>query len=287
MKDFEFQIPTTVEEALDLLDKCGPTSKLLAGGTDLIPQMKDRDITPGCVISLGEVPGLDFISEDEDGIRIGPLATHTALMKSPLINQKLPALALAARTMGSPAIRNAGTIGGNIATASPAADGVPPLLALGASVKLQSKAGERWVALDCFFQGVKKCDIQPNEIITEILVPAPWTSAANRFFRLGKRNAAVLSVVNGAIALQMDGGKTCKAARIALGAVAPTPILAGKASAFLAGKSLSDQNIDQAADLAVSETSPITDARSTAEYRRAVTKTLVTRALQELAQQVK
>ncbi|MCL5961400.1 MAG: FAD binding domain-containing protein, partial [Chloroflexi bacterium] len=169
MKDFEFLIPATVAETLDLLEKRGTTAKLMAGGTDLIPQLRGREVSPDAVIFLGELPDLDFISEDEDGIRIGPLATHTALMKSPLINQKLPSLALAARTMGSPAIRNAGTLAGNLATASPAADGAPPLIALGATIRVQSKTGERWVAADCFFAGVNQCALRPNELITEIL----------------------------------------------------------------------------------------------------------------------
>lgn len=277
MKTTEYYAPETLSEALDLLSEHGPQATVLAGGTDVVVDMSMGHLEPESIIYVGNLP-LDTLEEKDGFLYIGPTTKIAALTQSPLIAAKASVLAEAAASVGSPLVRNLATVGGNLCKASPAADMASALLALDAEVKLTSRERERLVPLTEFFVGPQQTVREATELLTEIRIPLPEGRRGCRFIKLGRRKAASLSVVNVTAVLDLKNG-TCQEAKIALGAVAPTPIRAGKAEALLAGQALTDELIEKAAAAAVEEISPIDDGRATAWYRRRVTGVLVARAL--------
>ncbi len=270
--------PETVEEAVALLASCGQEAKLLAGGTDLINLMRDRALRPKCLIDITRIPGLDTITVDATGtLRIGALVTLKGVGHLPAVREGWPLLCEAIFCMGMTQLRNMGTVVGNICRASPAADSAPALLVLEASVEIKGPGTTRVVPLREFFTGPGHTVLGDSEMVTEIQVPKLPAGTGTAFLKqtrvaedLAKVNVAALLVVH-------DGG--CQEARIALGGVAPTPIRVPKAEAVLRGNKLDDELIAQAALTAAGETRPITDVRSTAEYRKELSKVLVGRAL--------
>ncbi len=280
MSGTEFFAPETLSETLDLLAKYGDKAVVVAGGTDVVVDLNLRKIKPEAIVSIGRLPGWDYIREEDGRLLIGPLITFAALEKSALVQKRATALAEAASEVGGPAIRNTATLAGNLVKASPAADGAVALLGLGADVKLVSKEGERVVPLADFFVGPGETLIRPDELISEISV----SLAAERscFLKLGRRKANTLAVVSVAAALSLNGGNACREARLALGSVAPTPMRATKAEDALRGKALTGEVIQQAAQVAAGETKPITDVRGADWYRKEVTEVLVRRALEKL-----
>jgi CO/xanthine dehydrogenase FAD-binding subunit len=234
--------------------------------------MNRRQVSPEVLIFLGGC-GLNYIKEEGGNLIIGAATHHVDVVRSALVQEKAPLLAVVVATIGSPAIQNMGTIGGNLANASPAADSPVALLALGASVKLVSAKGERVVALADFFTGPGETVLQSDELIQEVVVPAEATTFKWAFRKIGKRQADVCPTVSMAVALQMDNGR-CKNARISLGSVAPTPMLSKKAAELLAGKKVSKSLIAKVAEAVAEETNPIDDVRATAWYRRRASKAL-------------
>jgi len=270
-----------LEQAIALLSEQGERVRIVAGATDLLLEL-ERGARPGvtALIDISRVPGQDRIELDERGwIRLGPLVTHNHCALSPLIRQRAYALARACWEVGSPQIRNRATVAGNLITASPANDSITPLMALGAEVTLRSALGERRVPLRGFYTGVRRTVLRPDELLTSIAFPAPSRST---FIKLGLRRAQAISVVNAAVALQMDGDRVHRAA-ITLGAVAPTIIHAEAAQLSLEGKALTPGAIAQAAALAQSAASPIDDLRGSARYRSEMVRVCVLRALRDLA----
>lgn len=286
MKDFEYFEPESIGEAVDLLSRYGAEARLLAGGTDLLVELNARHAKPKCVISLGRLKELDFVAEDDGDLRIGARCTHANLAHSPLVRQKAIALAEAAGQIGAPQTRNLGTIAGNIVWASPAADTAPPLLALGAAVKTVGPEGPRSIPIEQFFVGVNKTALRANELITEIVIP-PDAGAGSCFLKFGKRKSMATSVVSAAAAVSLNGGSTIKAARVSLGAVAPTPVRARGVESLLVGKRGDPASIAEAAEAVVSDISPITDGRAPAWYRQDISKVLVKRALAEAVERAK
>jgi len=273
-----------LEQAMALLSEQGEQARIVAGATDLLLEL-ERGARPGvtALIDISRVPGEDRIELDERGwIRLGPLVTHNHCALSPLIRLRAYALARACWEVGSPQIRNRATVAGNLITASPANDSITPLMALGAEVTLRSAQGERRVPLRDFYTGVRRTVLRPDELLTSIAFPAPPPGGHSTFIKLGLRRAQAISVVNAAVALQMDGDRVLRAA-ITLGAVAPTIIHAEAAQASLEGKPLSPAAIAQAAALAQSAASPIDDLRSSARYRSEMVRVCVLRALRDLA----
>lgn len=279
---FEHHAPATVAAALDLLARFGSHARVFAGGTDLFPAMKKREQTPGHLISLKGIAGLKGISLDEGGIRIGALATLGEIERSELVRQHLPMLWNAVQVMASPQIRTLGTIGGNISSAVPSADTAPPLIALQASVKLLGVGSERSLPVEDFFTGPKESVLRADEILAEILIPRPPAGSGGVYLKLMRRNAMDLALVGVAVFLKLDPKKRrCMEARIALGAVAPTPIMVPMAEEILIGKEI-DETLAQAAALAASQACrPITDIRSTLNYRRSMVEVLTKRATLE------
>jgi CO/xanthine dehydrogenase FAD-binding subunit len=232
--------------------------------------------------------GLDHILFDDDQgqARIGAMVTFTALCEHPEVRLRLPSVAEAALQVGAVQTRNQATIGGNLCSAVPSLDGAPSLLVLGATLRLQAQGSERLIPIEQFFLGPRRTVLQPGEVLTEIVVPLREDFTAS-FLRMGRRKALTLSIVNVAAGLAMDGQQVSRA-RIALGAVAPTPIRAYKAEQLLQGRKMAPELFAEAAAVAATEISPISDLRASADYRRKISVVLVRRALEiALARQKK
>ena len=275
MKDIEYFAPKELETALTLLSDYGSKATILAGGTDLVPQINYHECRPEVLIYIGGLGLTDF--ELEDGHLLVAGTTPTArLITNDWLQSNLPALVEAARLSGCDATRSVSTIGGNLANASPSADLVPPLLVVDARVKLASSSGEREVPLNEFFTGPGKTVMKPEELIKTIVVPPAAGNSV--FLKIGKRKAMQCSVASVAVCLDMDG-TACKTARIALGAMAPTPIRCPEAENMISGKVLDADTLTACAKEAVAESSPIDDQRATAWYRREAAVELVAQAL--------
>lgn len=282
MRKFEFFSPVSLAEALDLLERYGAKAKLIAGGTDLLVQMKSKLVTPEVLISLAKIPQLAGIGQNGKGIKIGALVKHAQIENTPLIREKWGLLCSAARKVGSPQIRNWGTIGGNLSNASPAADTAPPLLVLGAEVNLASKKGERRLPLESFFTGPGSTALAPGEILKEIIVPEIPSASVWTYLKLGRRKSVDLAIASAAVLLTLEPQtKICRRARLALGAVAPTAIRAKETERFLEGKTLDEKTIQETGQKAREECRPISDIRAAAEYRREMVKILVERAVKK------
>ena len=225
MKEFEYLRPTTLDGALELLDRHGAEAKPVAGGTDVIVNAKRGKKVPKVLVSLRAVQELRYIRQEGDNLLIGALTTLRDLEKSELVADKLPALADAAGNMASVQIRNVATMAGNIVNAAPSADTAPPLLVSGARVKLVSTSGERLVPLDGFFTGPGQTAIQAGELVKEFQIPLPAGPYGQAYWKHSRRKAMDLAMVSVAVHLELeDDLETCRLARIALGVAAPTPI---------------------------------------------------------------
>ena len=288
MKDFQYFSPGSLSEAISLAAHSGPEAALLAGGTDLVVQMKRNDRFPSCVINLKRIS--EFLRIDdrqERGTLIGPLVTHHTLAESPVIREKFDFLSEAALSIGTFQIRERGTIGGNICNGSPAADTIPPLICLGAKLRLRSSSEERVIAIEDFFEGPQKTRLKSDEILTGIEIPILPPRTRGIYLKLGRRKALEIAVVGVAVLLTLDERQmTCTGARIALASVAPIPLPCPRAGAVLVGQKMENKVIEQAARVAQEESVPISDLRGTAEYRRQMVYVLTKRALNEVHRKI-
>jgi CO/xanthine dehydrogenase FAD-binding subunit len=271
-QEFAYHEPRSLAEAVSLLQTHGSSARVLAGGTDLLVQMKLGKAQPQHLVYISKIPELRFLTESE-GLRLGPLVFHRDLEKSPVVREKFTALFEAARSVTSVQIRNMGTLGGNLCHASPAADSAPALLVLAARIKIAGSAGVRMLPLEKFFIGPGTTDLKPGELLAEIQVPDPGPASGSAFLKL-TRVAADLAKVNAAAFIQKEK-EVCRECRIASGAVAPTPVRLKQAEAVLRGKHFEEDLCRLAGEKAAEEIQPITDIRSTAWYRREVIKVLV------------
>jgi len=278
---FEYHAPTSVAEALDQLSLYTENARVFAGGTDLFVSMKKREVVPEHLINLNGIDELKNTHYHEaEGLRIGALVTMGELERSKIVKEKFPILWDAVNVMATPQIRNLGTIGGNLCSAIPSADTAPPLLALSAMVTIVGSAGERTMLVEEFSRGPGESDLAPDEILKEILIPAPPANSGGAYFKLMRRHAQDLALVGVATNLRLDeDGQLCQEARIALGAVAPTPIRALKAEAVLKGRNINDDLAAEAGGVASEEARPITDIRASGEYRREMVGVLTKRAI--------
>jgi len=282
--------PATLDEALALKAQYGDEARLLAGGTDLLLEIERgvrRTPTGGApgVIDLTRIAGLADLWETSGVIHLGPLATHNQCVASPLLVAKAFPLARACWEVGAPQIRNRATVAGNLITASPANDTIVPLLALDATVTLQSASrGARTLPLDRFLTGFRRVDLAPDEILTRIAFPALNDRQSGVFIKLGLRRAQAISVVSVAVVIERAAGNApITRAAISLGAVAPVVVRATAAETYLTGRLLDEESIAAAARLAVHAAAPIDDVRATAAYRIGMIEALVARALRQIA----
>jgi carbon-monoxide dehydrogenase medium subunit len=276
---FEYHEPTSMAEAIDLGARFGADGRFLAGGTDLIIQIRRGKLRPRHVVSLHRVPGLDGI--DANGsVALGALVTHRALERHVAFQGRLRALVEGAEVVGGHQVRNVGTVGGNIVNASPAADVTPVLLALDATVTCAGPGGERTLPLDGFLAGPGQTALRPGELLTSLRFSALPERSATAFLKAGRRRAMEIAVVCVAARLTLDAtGECCTEARIALGAVAPTTRRARVAEQALVGRAPTPAVLRDAGRLAAVESQPISDVRASARYRTLLVETLVTRAL--------
>ncbi|MFC1910548.1 FAD binding domain-containing protein [Chloroflexota bacterium] len=279
---FDYFAPATQEEAIKLLSKYDGKAKVIAGGTDLVVRMKNKFIKPEYVIDLENISGLDSIKYNaKQGMTIGALTKVSAVENSPLVKRHYPALAFAAGQLGSVAIRNLATIGGNLCNAAPSAENAPSLLCLSARVKIVGPNGTRELPLEEFFAGPGKTVLDKGEILTEIRIPAPVTGSKAVYFKHCPRGGSDLAIV-GVAAMAVYSRGTCKDIKVALGAVASTPIRANKAEQVLIGKKVDEKLINKCAAVAAGEACCISDVRGSAEYRREMVEVFTRRAIKAL-----
>jgi aerobic carbon-monoxide dehydrogenase medium subunit len=277
VRTFQYLKPTSVGEALDLLHKHGAKAKLIAGGTDVMVQWKKRVLSPDYLISLRNVPELNFIRVDGN-LRIGSATTHRSLELSADIRKMFPVITDAVSRLGSVQVRNSATIGGNICNAAPSADTAPPLLVLGTEVKVVSLTGERYVPIEDFFKGPGRTVLQQGEIVTEFSIPQLPLNTGMAYWKHTRRKAMDLPVLGIAVLLSFkEDLKTCEVARIALGVAAPTPMRAKEAEAHLKGKPVDEKVLQEAGVIAAGEASPRTTIRGSEWYRREMIRVLVKR----------
>ena len=280
MKPFEYTAPTTMAQALALLAEHGPEARPLAGGTDLLVELKDLPDVPKVLVDVSKIPELQGIALTERGLRIGSAVTHTEIMASPLIREHVPALIDAAHTVGAVQTRNLGTVGGNLVTCVPSMDSGPTLMVLDARVTVGGPDASREMSLEEFFVGPRQTALKPDELLVDILIPSECLGKPASFHKFGLRRGQALALVNAAASLRVSGSDgVLVEPRVALGAVAPTVIRARKAEAFLDGRPAGEEAFAEAGRIAATEAKPIDDFRASAEYRRDLIAVLVRRAL--------
>jgi CO/xanthine dehydrogenase FAD-binding subunit len=280
MSEFDFLSPKSLNTALRAIDAKGRSYKLLAGGTNLVPDIRSQSVRPRWVVDLSRIEALHYLKEEKGRIRIGALTTISDLFDSKLIKKRAPLFWEAASHFAGPIVRNRATIGGNLVDASPAADSAVPLLALKAQVKLQSLKTQRTLPLEKFFADYRKTAIRAGEILTEVAFPVPDRTAKFAYHKMGRRNAMAISVVSVAVLLKMEGD-TCSEAALALGSVAPTPIRLWEAESLLRSKKVDLNLAKKCGELAAESIRPIGDLRASADYRRQMCAIYVRKAICE------
>ena len=281
MNRFRFVAPRTLEHALELLNLHSGKTKILAGGTDLIPLMKKGRLSPCLFLDIKEISELHGIDKKDGKLVLGGLNSLWQLMRSPLVQKEIPYFVETLLTMGSFQVRCRATLAGNLCNASPAADTAPLLLALGASLILRSVEGSREVPLDRFFLNPGSTVLHPNEILTEVHIPLPGRETFGLYLKHTRRRGMDLAIVGVAILLRFSGG-SCQEARLAFGGVAPTPIRTPSLEGMFTGKRITPQLIQEAREESKRSVSPISDLRASKEYRREMVGVFFERGLRKL-----
>ncbi len=273
--------PVSLREASVLMKEKGNGGRFLAGGTDLVIAIKEKGLKPKYIIDLKKIPALFGIRQEADEtIVIGALTTMREIETSPLISKRFPFLARSAAEVGSIQIRNRATVGGNMANATPSADVAPSLLVLDARARIAGADGERVIELEKFFRGPGQTTMSPEEILTEIVIPPSPPGLAGEYIKFSPREMMDLAYVGVAVALVLsEKERRCKHVRIALGAVSPTPMRARMAESILMNQILTEEIVEKASQEASRESKPISDVRSSAEYRREMVRAMTKRAL--------
>jgi CO/xanthine dehydrogenase FAD-binding subunit len=281
LKPFDYYAPDTLDDAFSLLDRYGEKAKVLAGGTDLLVSLRSGLLHPVCLIDISGIPPLRQVTEDRDWLRIGAGVSLAEIESSDLLQERVPLLLDAVRTIGVSQTRNLGTLGGNLASGVPSADTAPPLLALEASVIIVSSKGMRTLPLLEFFRGPKETALTAGEILAEVLIPREERTEAGKYLKLGRRKALSLALVGVAVRVEIDRDRgRFQDVRIALGAVSPTPIRAKGGEEFLKGKGFRIEVIEEGARRVSEEARPIDDFRASADYRKEMVRVLTRRGVE-------
>lgn len=282
MNRFQFVQPRSLTEVAALLSAHGSAASVLAGGTDLLVEMREHLRHPTLVVDIKHLPGLDRLRCDPvHGLAFGATTTSREIECNAAVARHYPGLVHAVRELGSIQVRNRATVIGNLCRASPSADTPPPLIAVGAHLHIAGPAGTREVLLEDFFTGPGRTVLAPGEIVLGVHAPPPAARSTSVYLKLGRRKAMELATVGVAVSLALHDDGTCASVVIALGAVAPTPIRAREAEASLIGRRLDAASIDAAAALAMAVARPISNVRASATYRREMTAVLTRRALSQ------
>jgi CO/xanthine dehydrogenase FAD-binding subunit len=281
----EYVKPNDLSDLHRIMEEYNGRTTVIAGGTNLIPEMRNGEKSPELLIDISDMAELSFIRENNGSIAIGSATTIAEMAASPVLLDNSPMLASAAKQLGNPLTRNRATVGGNLANASPCADTAPPLLALDAAVEILSPGGKtRQVPLSKFFHGYKFTDLVKGEILTGITFPKPNDSTKGSHTKVGLRNAASICVASIAVALDMDG-KTCRKARVAAGSVAPIPMRTRRVEKLLEGKEINAALLEECMAVVKEEISPISDIRGSLEYRSYVTAMILKRNIKRALKQ--
>jgi len=285
LSDIDVVASRTLEDALSVLHERSGKTKPIAGGTDAIIQLKDGLLQTGELLDISGLSGLRYILTEGSIVRIGALSTYSDIIESSVLKNSCLVLVDASRTIGVIQLQNRATIGGNLANASPAGDTIPPLYVLAATIKVQNHRGTRRIPIEKFFLEYRTIDLKPDELITEISFEAVEKPCDATFLKLGLREAHFISVANLAIWVRWaPDGKSFSDVRVAIGAVAPVVVRARKCEDFLRNRVLNEDVVWEAGQIASGESSPITDIRASADYRRAVIPSLLYKAVHRLAE---
>ena len=279
----QYFAPQKIEEALEILSRYGKEIKIIAGGTDLLIQYYDRLYEINSCLDLKNIKELKKIRISKNQIEIGAMVTHAQLEKSEDIKKYFPILSQAAADIGSPQIRNRGTIGGNIVNASPAGDLLAPLMAYDTQFRLLSIQGEKIAPAEEFFIGPKKTILEPAQLLTRIILPLPSERTYGCWIKIGKRKALIIATITLALVVEMaEDNKSVKDVRTCLGSVAPTPIEIKEIRNKMVGKKFNQLDFTELGQIVEDKISPIDDIRGTREYRKDVAKNIMIKALEEI-----
>jgi carbon-monoxide dehydrogenase medium subunit len=282
MRDFEYREPDSLEEVLALLHDHGEDAKIIAGGTALVIMLNQRLIMPSYLVSLRKLPGLDSVESVDGVLQLGALVTHRAVETSPMVRDQIPVLAETYRHVATLRIRNMATLGGTLAHADPSQDSPVTLMALDARVRLTSSGGSREVPLNEFFTDYYETVLQPDELLTEVLVPVPRPHTGSVYLKFLPRTEDDYATVGVAVSLEMEpSSQLCQECRIVMGGVAPTPLRVPEAEALLSGQKLAPELLHKAAAVAQEHTDPISDSRGSSDYKREMAGVCVRRALEQ------
>ena len=285
MKAFEYREPDSLEEVLALLNDHGEDAKIIAGGTALVIMLNQRLIMPSYLVSLRKLPGLDSVESVDGALQLGALVTHRAVETSPLVRDQIPVLAETYRQVATLRIRNMATVGGTLAHADPSQDSPVTLMALDARVRLISKGGSREVPLNEFFTDYYETVLQPDELLTDVLVPAPKPHTGSIYLKFLPRTEDDYATVGVAASVEIEpASQLCQECRIVMGGVAPTPLRVQEAEALLSGQKWAPELLRNAASLAQEHTDPISDSRGSSDYKREMAGVCVRRALEQAGQ---
>ncbi|HZS48751.1 MAG TPA: xanthine dehydrogenase family protein subunit M [Blastocatellia bacterium] len=276
---FDYHRPTSIEETLSLLSKFGDDAKILSGGHSLVPAMKLRLAQPGVIIDIGKVPGMSEIRQDGDAIVIGALVTHYQVESSDLVKRLCPLLAQTAEQIGDVQVRNRGTIGGSLAHSDPAADYPAAMLALGAEITAVGPKGKRTIKADDFFVDMLTTALEPNEILTEIRVPA--TGSNKVAYLKVPQSASGFAIVGVAVNLTTNGNSDCKSARIGITGLSARAFRANGVESGLAGKALDAPTIKSASSKAADGQDPLSDIHASGDYRAHLARVYTQRAIEQ------
>jgi carbon-monoxide dehydrogenase medium subunit len=281
MHAFDYQAPTTVTEAVELMAKHKGAARPLAGGTDLIDQIRVGRLAPGLLVDVKKLKELNILSADAAGLRVGAAVPLYKIYGNDTVNKEYSALSDSCQIIGGIQIQSRASLGGNLCNSGPAADSTPAMIALGGVCVIAGSKGNREVPVEVFCTGPGKNVLEPGELLVEIRFPKPAAQSGSHYRRMIPRNEMDIAVVGVGASVVLDGsGQNIVSGRVALGAVAATPLFAKSASDLLAGQPATDATLDKAAEAARSLAAPITDMRGTREYRIHVTGVLVKRVLQ-------
>jgi carbon-monoxide dehydrogenase medium subunit len=285
MARFEYLAPRTVAQAAEHLADYGEDAKVIAGGQSLLILIRQGLVSPGVLVCLHEIAGLgQMLHNDSDGLELGAAVTQTQIATSQLIREKFPALAQAAERVGSVHVRNLGTLGGNVCHADPAGDSPPALLALGASVRAASRRGERVIPLDGFFRDAFESVLEPDEVVMQILVPAPPPCSDSVYLKHAARSVD-RATVGVSVWWEWDGeDMRCRDIRIGLTGAGPIPLRARQAESFVTGHRVTEEVMAEAGQMAARECDPLSDSHAPASYRRKMVAVFVRRALGQLVE---